>query len=87
MMGEQTGRQDRLFYKFCLEDVIPADHLLRRIDDVLDLSWLWAALTPYHSHVRRQNEWDCCGGARASTPPSPLPLFDPPYPNFPNSLS
>ena len=51
MMGERKSRQDRLFYKFCLEDVVPADHLLRRIDDVLDLSWLRAALTPYYSHT------------------------------------
>ena len=53
MMGERKSRQDRLFYKFCLEDVVPADHLLRRIDDVLDLSWLRAALTPYYSHTGR----------------------------------
>ena len=38
MMGERVGRQDRLFYEFCLEDRVPADHLLRRIDAVLDLS-------------------------------------------------
>ncbi len=36
MMGEQLGRQDRFFYEFCLEDRVPADHLLRRIDGVLD---------------------------------------------------
>ena len=61
MMGERKSRQVRLFYKFCLEDVVPfcledvvpADHLLRRIDDVLDLSWLRAALTPYYSHTGR----------------------------------
>ena len=38
MMGEQVGGQDRLFYEFCLEDRVAADHLLRRIDTVLDLS-------------------------------------------------
>ena len=47
MMGEQLGRQDRLFYEFCLEDRVPADHLLRRIDAVLDLSWLRSELAPY----------------------------------------
>ncbi len=51
MMGEQLGRQDRLFYEFCLEDRVPADHLLRRIDAVLDLSWLRAELAPYYSHT------------------------------------
>lgn len=40
MMGERQGCKDRLFYEFDLEDVVPADHLLRRIDAVLDLDWL-----------------------------------------------
>ena len=51
MMGEQLGRQDRLFYEFCLDDRVPADHLLRRIDAVLDLSWLRAELALYYSHT------------------------------------
>ena len=51
MMGEQLGRQDRLFYEFCLEDRVPADHVLRRIDAVLDLSWLRSELTPYYSRT------------------------------------
>ena len=51
MMGERVGSQDRLFYEFCLEDRIPADHLLRRIDAVLDLSWLRSELAPYYSHT------------------------------------
>ena len=37
MLGEQVGLQDRLFYEFDLDDRVPADHLLRRIDTVLDL--------------------------------------------------
>ncbi len=51
MMGEQVGRQDRLFYEFCLDERVPGDHLLRRIDAVLDLSWLRAELAPYYSHT------------------------------------
>jgi transposase len=51
MMGEQLGRQDRLFYEFCLDNRVPADHLLRRIDAVLDLSWLRTELAPYYSHT------------------------------------
>lgn len=27
MMGEPVGRQDRLFYEFDLEDMVPGDHL------------------------------------------------------------
>lgn len=51
MMGEQLGRQDRLFYEFCLDDRVPGDHLLHRIDAVLELSWLRTALAPYYSHT------------------------------------
>ncbi len=51
MMGERVGSQDRLFYEFCLEDRVPSDHLLRRIDAVLDLSWLRTELSPYYSHT------------------------------------
>ena len=40
MMGTRVGSPNRLFYDFCLEDVVPADHFLRKIDAVLDLSWL-----------------------------------------------
>ena len=51
MMGPAVGRQDRLFYEFNLEERIPHDHLLRRIDAVLDLSWLRADLAPFYSHT------------------------------------
>jgi transposase len=50
-MGEPVGRQDRLFYEFDLEDMVPAGHLLRRIDAVLELSWLRSELAPYYSHT------------------------------------
>ncbi len=32
MMGRQTRDQGRLFYEFHLEDRVPANHLLRRIN-------------------------------------------------------
>ena len=53
MLGPQVGRQDRLFYEFCLEDRVPPDHLLRKIDAVLDLSWLRQGLNPCYSHTGR----------------------------------
>ncbi len=53
MMGEQLDRQARLFYEFCLEDRVPANHLLRKIDAVLDLGWLRAELKPFYSHIGR----------------------------------
>jgi len=51
MMGEPGGRQDRLFYEFYLEDMVPAHHLLRKIDAVLDLSWLRGEMTPHYGHL------------------------------------
>jgi transposase len=51
MMGEPVGRQERLFYEFDLEEMVPDDHLLRKIDAVLDLSWLRGELKPHYSHL------------------------------------
>ncbi|MGE6663650.1 hypothetical protein ACQKEK_23410, partial [Pseudomonas sp. NPDC077408] len=42
MMGQLPGGQQRLFYSFNLEDHVPAQHLLRSIDQCLDLSDLRA---------------------------------------------
>ena len=51
MMGPAVGQQDRLFYAFNIEDRVPANHLLRRIDAVLDLSWLRDEIAPFYSHT------------------------------------
>ena len=51
MMGEPAGRQDRLFYEFDLEDMVPGDHLLRRIDAALNLSWLRGEIKAHYSHL------------------------------------
>lgn len=53
MMGEQLGRQDRLFHEFCRDERIPVDHLLRRIDAKLDLGWLRGELSSFYSHTGR----------------------------------
>ena len=37
MMGRQQQQPDQLFYTFQLERHVPSDHLLRRIDVILDL--------------------------------------------------
>jgi len=50
-MGQAVGQQDRLFYEFNLEDRVPANHLLRRIDAVLDLTWLRGELSSFYSHT------------------------------------
>src|SRR5262245_17907526 len=53
MMGQQGGNQDRLFYRFHLDEHIPSDHLLRRIDRFLDLSELRQHLATFYSHTGR----------------------------------
>ena len=53
MMGQQGPAQEQLFYAFSLESHVPADHLLRRIDSVLDLGDLRQHLAPYYSHTGR----------------------------------
>src|SRR5512139_3210276 len=55
MMGQQTGDQASLFYEFRLEDRIPKDHLLRRINvfvaPVLDS--VREQLAPFYSEIGR----------------------------------
>jgi len=53
MMGQQVGGQERLFYSFNLETVVPANHLLRGIDRCLDLGGLRQHLTDYYSAIGR----------------------------------
>ena len=53
MMGQQTDVQDQLFYVFNVDSLVPADHLLRRIDRFLDLSELRRHLVPFYSHTGR----------------------------------
>jgi transposase len=53
MMGEQRVAQEALFYEFSLERHIPADHLLRAIERVVDLSGLRTHLRPFYSEIGR----------------------------------
>jgi len=53
MMGQQTAGQSALFYELCLDNYIPKDHLLRQIDQVLDLNNLRQHLSTYYSHTGR----------------------------------
>jgi transposase len=52
MMGTQTA-PERFFYDFCLEDHVPDDHLLRRIDRFLDLDSVRRELAAHYSHIGR----------------------------------
>ncbi len=53
MMGRREQGQGQFFYDFHLDAVVPPDHLVRRIDSVLDLSWVHGELEPYYSHTGR----------------------------------
>jgi len=53
MMGQLEARQSSLFYDLCLDEHIPQDHLLRRIDAVLDLSAVRQRLAPFYSAIGR----------------------------------
>jgi len=52
MMGMQTAPA-QLFYDFCLDDHVPDDHLLRRIDRFLDLERVRTELKPFYSNIGR----------------------------------
>jgi transposase len=52
MMGTQAVPA-QLFYDFSIEEHVPADHLLRRIDQFLDLKELRTKLKPYYSAIGR----------------------------------
>ncbi len=53
MMGERPVRQEALFYGFSLEEHVPADHLLRRIDRFVELSSIRQHLKPFYSAIGR----------------------------------
>jgi hypothetical protein len=48
MMGRRSGDQASLFYEFRLEDRVPKNHLLRRIN-----AFVTAALTDVHEQLDR----------------------------------
>src|SRR5271155_4034465 len=53
MMGQRPGGPKQLFYSFNLDDHVPSDHLLRGIDQYLDLGDLHQHLAPFYSHTGR----------------------------------
>src|SRR5215468_3946117 len=55
MMGRQDRDQGQLFYEFCLDDMVPKDHLLRRIDVFVTgaLADLHEQLKPFYSDIGR----------------------------------
>lgn len=53
MMGRRTTGQGQFFYAFALDRVVPEDHLVRKIDAVLDLSWVHDELALFYSSTGR----------------------------------
>ncbi len=53
MMGRLNRDQERLFYSFCLDEVVPDDHLVHAIAAVLDLSWVHAEFASYYPKIGR----------------------------------
>ena len=53
MMGKQNNDQDKLFYSFNLEQMVPSNHLLRHINAILDLKDLRSHLAPFYSPIGR----------------------------------
>lgn len=52
MMGRLEGQKE-LFYDFRLDDYVPADHLVRRLDAALDLGFVRTRLAPTYSPFGR----------------------------------
>ncbi len=53
MLGPRQEAQGALFYEFSIEDHVPADHVLRRIDSFVDLTDIRCFLAPYYSSTGR----------------------------------
>jgi transposase len=53
VMGRRDDRQAQFLYAFDLDKVVPSDHLVRQIDAVLDLNWMYDDLAAYYSHTGR----------------------------------
>ena len=63
-MVEMQIEPAQLFYEFCLDDHVPADHLLRRIDQFLDLERVRSELRPHSAPPCRRklyvvDKWLC----------------------------
>ena len=53
MMGPKQMAQGALFYEFSIEDHVPDDHVLRRIDRFVDLSDVREFMAPFYSSTGR----------------------------------
>jgi len=47
MMGRLKSDKGQLLYESRLGDAVPEDHMVRKIDTALDLSWLCIEFAPH----------------------------------------
>ena len=52
-MGRLAPGQEQLFYSFRLDDQVPANHLLRKLDALLDFGAIRKQLEPFYSEIGR----------------------------------
>jgi hypothetical protein len=55
MMGDRQVVQSALFYEFCLEEHVPASHMLRSIDRFVELSEVRAHLPGVLFYLPREH--------------------------------
>lgn len=53
MMGSRQEAQDALFYEFSIEAHVPPDHMLRSVDQFVDLGGIRQQLAPFYSSTGR----------------------------------
>ncbi len=51
MMGWLATDHRLLFYEHRLDSLVPSDHLVRKLDAVVDLDWVRDELASYYSHT------------------------------------
>ncbi len=52
-MGHLDTDQEQFFYEYRLDDLVPSDHIVRKLDAALNLGGLRAELAPFYSHTGR----------------------------------
>ena len=72
MMGRLKSDQGQLFFEFHHGDAVPEDHLVRKIDAALDLSWLRSELAPRYSSMGRPSIEPVVGARSAKQKRSPM---------------
>jgi transposase len=50
MMGKKDFKP-RIFYRLCLEKMVPQDHLVRALEEILDMNFIRGLCRKYYSHT------------------------------------